>query len=78
MVAKEPMETYGAFTVLKPRGSNFAVVFYQLPEIYRTLEAFFEESLNIQRKVPNSDAKKAAQLIATTVEKYMGFKGEYE
>jgi len=78
MVAKEPNETYGSFTVLKPHGTNFAVVFYQAPDVFATLAKFFEESLNIQRKVPQSDAKKAAELIVKTIEKGMGFKGEYE
>jgi len=78
MIAKEPNETFGAFTVLKPVGINFAVVFYQLPDIYKTMEAFFAESLNRQRKIPEHDAKKAAKLIAAIVEKHMGFKGEFE
>ena len=78
MVAKEPNETYGSFTILKPQGANFAVVFYQLPDVYTSLAAFFEDSLNRQRKVPQSDAKKAAHFIAATVEKSMGFKGEFE
>jgi hypothetical protein len=46
--------------------------------VYQALFSFFEDSLNRQRKVPQSDAKKAAQLITTTVEKTMGFKGQYE
>ena len=78
MVAKEPNETYGSFTILKPQGQNFSVVFYQLPDVYTSLASFFEDSLNRQRKVPQLDAKKAAQLVASLVEKSMGFKGEYE
>jgi hypothetical protein len=77
MVAKEPNETYGSFTILKPRGTNFSVVFYQLPDVYASISTFFEKSLNIQRKVPESDARKAAQFISSILEKYMGFKGEY-
>jgi hypothetical protein len=77
MVAKEPTETYGSFTVLKPVGTNFAMLFYQLPDVYKNMEAFFIETLNKQRKIPEHDAKKAAKLIAATVEKYMGFKGEF-
>lgn len=78
MVAKEPNETYGSFTILKPQGHNFAVVFYQLPDVYASLAAFFEESLNKQRKVPQADAKVVAKLIASTVQKYMGFEGEFK
>ena len=78
MVAKEPNEITGSFTIIKPTSLNFAVVFYYQPDLYQSLAAFFEDSLNRQRKVPQSDAKKAANLIASTIEKTMGFKGEFE
>jgi hypothetical protein len=77
-IAKEPDETLGSFTILKPQAQNFAVIFYQLPDVYKSISTFFEKSLNIQRKVPQADAKKAAQQISTTIEKTMGFKGEFE
>ena len=77
MVAKEPNELTGSFTVLKPTSINFAVIFYQLPDVYTSIGAFFVESLNRQRKVPEIDAKKASQLIVQTLEKTMSFKGEY-
>jgi hypothetical protein len=77
MVAKEPNELTGSFTILKPTSINFAVVFYQLPAVYTTLASFFEDVLNRQRRVPQMDAKKAAQLIASTVQKTMGAHGDY-
>jgi hypothetical protein len=77
MVAKEPNELYGSFTILKPTSINFSIVFYQLPEVYKALSAFFEETLNRQRKVPIFDARKAAQLIATTIQKAMGPQGQF-
>jgi hypothetical protein len=78
MVAKEPNELFGSFTILKPTSINFSVVFYQLPTVYTTLATFFEETLNRHRKVPQMDAKKAAQLIAATVKKTMGPDGQYQ
>jgi len=78
MVAKEPNELFGSFTILKPSSINFAVVFYQLPTVYNTLATFFEETLNRHRKVPQMDAKKAAQLIAATIRKTMGPDGVYQ
>jgi cytochrome c-type biogenesis protein CcmH/NrfF len=78
MVAKEPNESYGSFTVLKPQGNNFAVVFYDLPGMYKTIADFFVETLNRQRKIPETDAKKAAMLIVKTIEKHMGFEGEFK
>jgi len=77
MVAKEPIETYGSFTILRPQGINFAVVFYQLPDMYESMIKFFEDSLNRQRKIPQSDARKAAQFIIEILRKHMGFEGEY-
>jgi len=77
-VSKEPNEVTGSFTILKPVSLNFAVVFYQQPDVFKTLAKFFEDSLNNDRKVPQSDAKKAAALITSTVEKTMGAKGDYQ
>ena len=65
------------FTVLKPTSINFSTIFYQLPDVYASIAGFFKESLNRHRKIPEGDAKKAAQLISSIVEKTMGFKGEY-
>jgi hypothetical protein len=78
MIAKEPNESYGSFTILKPTGINFAVVFYQLPEVYKSLSDFFVESLNRQRKIPEHDAKTAAQTIINILKKNMSFEGEYK
>jgi len=78
MIAKEPNESYGSFTILKPTGINFAVVFYQQPEVYKSLADFFVESLNRQRKVPEHDAKAAAQKVTEILKKYMSFEGEYK
>jgi len=77
MVAKEPNELFGSFTILKPTSINYAIVFYQLPDVYKTLALFFEQILNRQRRVPQTDAKKAAQLIADTVQKTMSPQGEF-
>ena len=77
MVAKEPIETTGSFTILRPQGINFAIVFYQLPDVYNTIARFFEESLNRFRKIPQHDARNAALYIANVLKKSMGFEGEY-
>ena len=77
MIAKEPNELYGSFTILKPSSLNFSIVFYQLPDVYTSIANFFTDSFNRQRKIPHADAKKAALLIASIVEKTMGFKGQF-
>jgi len=77
MIAKEPNEIFGSFTILKPSSINFSVIFYELPDVYASLANFFQESLNRHRKIPQPDAKKASQLISSIVERYMGFQGEF-
>ena len=77
-IAKEPNESFGSFTVLKPTENNFAMVFYQTPEIYRALAEFFVETFNRQRKVPEHDAKTAALRITEILKKHMSFEGEYK
>lgn len=77
-ISKAADETPGSFTILTPKGMNFSVVFYELPDMYATIADFFTNSLNRQRKVPEIDAKKAAQMIVKTVEKEMNFKGDFE
>ena len=77
MIAKMPDETFGSFTILKPTGMNFSIVFYEHPDMYKTLGDFFAKSLNQQRKVPAADAKKAGEQIAKTVQKFMGFESQF-
>jgi hypothetical protein len=76
MVAKEPVETFGSFTILEPSGINFSIVFYESPEIFDSLAAFFHDALSV-RKIPDGDAKRAAKLITDTIEKTMSAKGEF-
>ena len=78
MVAKQPNESYGSFTILKPTSINFATVFYQTPVLYDSIANFFMESLNRFRRVPSTDAKKAGKLIADIVKKSMSFEGQYQ
>ncbi|MDR0584345.1 MAG: hypothetical protein LBG57_08380 [Treponema sp.] len=76
-VAKEPVETYGSFTVLKPTGDNFARVLYSTPDVYETLQGLFEKSFNQEAGIPQADARTAADFVAKTVEKTMSFRSEY-
>jgi hypothetical protein len=76
-IAKEPNESFGSFTVLKPTENNFAMVFYQTPKMYEALAEFFVETFNRQRKVPEHDAKNAAVKIVDILKKHMSFEGQY-
>lgn len=73
MIAKEPIQSFSAFTILKPSGINFALVFYKLPDTYETLKLFFEKTLNKEAGVPMTDAQKAAKKTIEVIDKTMGW-----
>jgi hypothetical protein len=77
MISKEPIDSFASFTILKPTGINFALVFYNLPDINENLATFFEKSLNMELKIPHSDSRNASRVIADIVGKTMSFKGEF-
>jgi hypothetical protein len=70
MVSKEPIITYSAFTVLKPKGINFAFIFYTLDDVLDSISTFFEKTLNKEANVPKADAVKAAKLIVKGLNKF--------
>jgi hypothetical protein len=78
MISKQPIGSFSSFTILKPMGVNFALVFYNRPDLFSTLQVFFEKTFNREAGIPQADAKKGAKQVAEIVETTMNFKGEYE
>ena len=70
MVSLDPIMTYSAFTILKPSGINFSLIFYNLPDVLQTLEFFFNETLHKEAGVPTPDAKKASKDIIEGLGKF--------
>jgi hypothetical protein len=77
MIAKKPIESFSSFTILRPTGVNFALVFYRLPDVFDTLQLFFEKTFNREAGIPQVDAKKSAKRVAEIVAATMNFKGDY-
>ncbi|MDR2029517.1 MAG: hypothetical protein LBP93_08270 [Treponema sp.] len=78
MIAKKPIDSFSSFTILKPSGINFALVFYQLPDLFDSLRLFFEKTFNKEAGIPQIDARKGSQKVAEIVKKTMDFKGEFQ
>ncbi len=70
MISKQPIITYSSFTVLKPTGINFSLVFYNHPEVMESLDFFLNQTLNKEASIPKSDAKEAAKLIVEGLKKF--------
>ncbi|MDR2900311.1 MAG: hypothetical protein LBV20_02165 [Treponema sp.] len=77
MIAKDPVTSFGSFTVLKPKGMNFSLVFYNLEDLYDSLGMFFEKTFNKEAGIPMADAKKSSQQVIETVKDKMSFRGDY-
>ncbi|MBI9105564.1 MAG: hypothetical protein JEZ04_02405 [Spirochaetales bacterium] len=73
MVPKQPIVTYSSFTVLRPTGMNFALCFYHLPDVFKTIEFFFVQTFNREAHVPKRDAEKAAKLVIEGVKNFNVF-----
>jgi hypothetical protein len=73
-IAKKPIESLSSFTVMRPAGYNVAFVFYNLPDLYKTMKAFFEKSFNQDAGIPMADASTAAKKLTDLVQKTMSFK----
>ena len=76
-LAKKPIESLSSFTVAKPQGMNISFLFYELPDLYDTLNKFFEQTFNKDAAVPQADAKKAAQMAVNVIQKQMAFKSDF-
>ena len=69
MVGKEPVVTYTSFTILQPKGENFAYILYRTDDLLKTVEAFFAKSMWQDARVPKIDAEKVGKAIAQTLKK---------
>ena len=70
MISKDPIMTYGSFTVMKPTGINFSFVFYNLEDVFDSISRFFVETLNKEAKIAKRDAKEAADAILNVLERF--------
>jgi hypothetical protein len=66
-IANQANIAYGSFTVMRPAGMDFSILFYPLPDMHETMQAFFEKTLSKEAGVPMTDAKKAAKKIAENI-----------
>jgi hypothetical protein len=67
MVSKNAVQSYSSFTVMRPSGINFALLFYKLPDVFDTMQIFFEKTFNKEAAVPQHDAQKVAKTVIDEV-----------
>jgi hypothetical protein len=67
------MVSFSSFTILKPTGINFSLVFYRLPDVFDTMAIFFEKTFNKEAGVPMADSKKAARRVVEIMTETMAW-----
>jgi hypothetical protein len=74
MVSKEPVLAYSFFTILRPKGIDFAFLFYNLPDVLESIAVFFEKTLNQEVAVPRKDARQSAAAITRGLQNFTVWK----
>lgn len=69
MIGKEPVITYGSFTILKPQGTSFAYIVYTDENLMGNVESFFAKTLWQDARLPKRDAEEVSKLIVNSLEK---------
>jgi hypothetical protein len=63
MISRNAVMSYSSFTVMRPSGINFALLFYRIPDVFDTMKIFFEKTFNKEAAVPQHDAQKVAKIV---------------
>lgn len=64
MFSKKPHESLSSFTVIRPTGINFSFIFYVRDDVFKSIELFFEKTLNKEAQLPLNDSKNIAKTFA--------------
>lgn len=68
-IAKEPVETYTAFTILNETGMNNSYICNPVEDISTLINKYFQQALYQNSNVPRADAKTASEIIVKVFEK---------
>jgi len=73
MLGTKPIVSMGSFTILKPRGNNFAYIFYNTEDVIEAVRQFFYKSLWEDSNVPRLDAEKISTSLVGIFEGLIEF-----
>ena len=62
--------TYSSFTIMKPTQINFAFIFFNRNDIFKSIHTFFDKTLNKEAKIQSSDSNKAANIIIDSLQRF--------
>ena len=70
MFSRLPVVAYSSFTIVKPTTLNFSILFYNLPDVFDSIAAYFQKTLSAEARLPAADAVAAAERIVAGLKRF--------
>lgn len=69
-IGKKPIISYASFTILKPRKTDFSVLFYNVANVFQNMQDFILPVINKAAGIPKKDALRASKEIVKGVHNF--------
>jgi hypothetical protein len=70
MLSRLPVVAYSSFTIVKPTTLSFSILFYNLPDVFDSIAAYFQKTLSTEARLPAADAVAAAGRIVAGLKRF--------
>ena len=69
-IGKKPIISYSSFTIIKPKKNDFAILFYNVPEVFKNIEDFLTTIYHDGVGITRSDSAKAARITVQGIKNF--------
>ncbi len=69
-IGKKPIISYSSFTIIKPKKNDFAILFYNVPEVFKNMEEFLTAIYHDGVGITRSDSAKAARITVQGIKNF--------
>ncbi len=69
-IGKKPIISYSSFTIIKPKKNDFAILFYNVPEVFKNMEEFLNTIYHDSVGITRSDSAKAARITIQGIKNF--------
>lgn len=69
-IGKKPIISYSSFTIVKPRENDFAILFYNVPEVFKNIEEFLTTIYHDGVGITKTDSLKAAKITVQGIKNF--------
>ncbi len=69
-IGKKPIISYSSFTIVKPRKNDFAILFYNVPDVFENIQEFLASVFNKGVGILKRDSQKAARITVQGIKNF--------